>query len=77
MHHVIADDLESFWLVKVNHTFCSRLASCAFRVLCAVADDHPFSPILEITQLKAEYLSRPESSMQHEKYHRPVPFESQ
>src|SRR5712692_2921113 len=75
VHHVIADGLEGFWLVKVNHTFCSRLGSCAFGVLCAVADDHTFSPILEVTQLKAEDLSRPESSMQHEEQHRSIPFE--
>jgi len=46
-------------------------------VLCAIADDHTFSPILEVTQLKAEDLSRPETSMQHEEQHRPVPFESE
>src|SRR6266849_3033846 len=66
---------EGLWLVKVNDAFCARFCSCAFRVFCAIPDDHPFSPILEVTQLKAEDLAWSESPMQHEENHRPVPFE--
>jgi hypothetical protein len=66
VHHVITDGLERFWLVKVNHTFCSRFGPCSFGMFRPIADDDPFSPILEVTQLKAEGLSRPQSSVQHE-----------
>ena len=75
MHHVIADGLEGFWLVKVNHPFCSRLGSCAFRMFRPVTDDDTLSPILQVTQLKAENLSWSKSPMQHEEQHRLIPFE--
>jgi hypothetical protein len=75
VHNVVADGLEGLWLVKVNDAFCARFCSCAFRVLCTIPDDHTFSPILEVTQLKAEDLAWSESPMQHEENHRPVPFE--
>src|SRR6266487_7156002 len=75
VHHVVADGLEGLWLVKVNDAFCARFCSCAFRVFCAIPDDHTFSPILEVTQLKAEDLAWSESPMQHEENHRPVALE--
>ena len=46
-------------------------------MLIAVPDDYPFARIGDIAELKIQHFSWPESAMQHEEEHGPVPLEPQ
>jgi hypothetical protein len=75
LHDVITHGSERLRLKEINDAFGPGFRAHLPGVISPVADDHALASILNVTQLKVEHFTRPQSPLQHQEQHGPVSLE--